>query len=237
MLQNKTYSNTMRLFVLLILLVPNLVYAYPSGQYFGFGSGYTWTQARFNDKVRTLGLIREVPSYSDVSNSGLPWYAFMGFQFHPNYGIEMGYLDYGTIQFTKTLTKYDDSNNTLTGKSVRDADISSRGFYLQHVLSYSMLDSLILQARAGVLLGNTHYSEIETLTTISEDTGSLEVVQPNVSDKGFLKAQFALSALYKANRNWHWRLQLNQIDIQHSEEKEEFSHWFTSIALEYQLQD
>jgi hypothetical protein len=214
-----------------------LIHAYPAAQYVGFGTGYTWTQASFNDEIRTLGAFTETPSYSSVDDSNLPWQGFVGFRFHPNYGIEMGYMSYGSISFTKTLTNFDSSQSKVTSTSERKADISTKGFFLQHVLSYPLSNAFILQARAGILVGSTDYSELETLTTINENDESFVTVQPNNSSDGFIKGQLAFSALYQSSNNWLWRLQLNQVDIDNRGEKESFSQWFTSLSLEYQLEE
>lgn len=227
----------MRLLILLTLFAAHTAIAYPVGQYAGFGMGYSWTQATFNDQTRTLGAIREEPSHGEVSNAGLPWQAYYGFRFHPNYGIELGYMNYGSIEFQKTLTTFDDSQSAEVSSSVRDAQVSSSGFFLQHVLSYPLLTHFVIQARAGILMGSTHYSELETLTTTSDDTGTVTIQQPNSSYDGFVKEQLALSVLYQSSKSWYWRLQLNQIDVTHPEENESFTHWFTSLSLEYQLQD
>jgi hypothetical protein len=220
----------MRLLLILLTFTSSMTCAYPIAHYVGFGTGYTWTQADFNDKVRTLGAFTETPSYTDVSSDSLPWHGFVGFRFHPNYGIEIGYLDYGSIEFRKTLTTFDSSQSKVTNISQRDADIST-------VLSYPLSPYFIIQARAGILVGSTEYSELETLSTTNENDETLVVTQPNNSNDGFIKGQLALSALYKSSKSWFWRVQVNQIDIDHSGESESFSHWFTSISLEYQLQE
>lgn len=227
----------MRLLLLLTLFATHTATAYPVGQYAGFGMGYSWTQATFNDQTRTLGAIREEPSHGEVSNAGLPWQAYYGFRFHPNYGIELGYMNYGSIEFQKTLTTFDDSQSAVVNTSVRDAKVSSSGFFLQHVLSYPMFTHFVIQARAGILMGNTHYSDLETLTITSDDVGTDTTQQPNSSYDGFVKEQLGLSVLYQSSKSWYWRLQLNQIDVTHSAENESFTHWFTSLSLEYQLQD
>lgn len=227
----------MRLLILLTCFIVPAAFAYPVGQYAGFGMGYTWTQATFNDQTRTLGATREVPSHSHVNDASLPWQAYYGFRFHPNYGIEVGYMNYGSIEFSKTLTTFDDSQSATVATSVRDAEVSSSGFFLQHVLSYPLLSHFVVQARAGILIGSTHYSDLETLTTTSDDTGTVTIVQPNSTYDGFIKEQLALSVLYQSSKSWYWRLQVNQLDVKHSEEKESFTQWFTSLSLEYQLED
>ena len=237
MFKNKT-KNIMRPLLLIFVLLPNLAFAYPIVHYMGFGTGYTWSETSFNDQLRTLGATEETPSYSDVTRADLPWQGFVGFRFHPNYGIEVGYRSYGSIEFDKTLTAIDTSTNKLAFGSVREAEVSTQGFYIEHVFSYAALQSLILQARAGVLIGSATYTDIETLTTVDDNDNQIEgTPQPSTSSDGFVKAQFALSALYKASDVWFWRLQVNQIDIDHRDEKESFSHWFTSLSVEYQLQE
>ena len=227
----------MRLLFTLLIAIPHLAIAYPVAHYVGFGSGYTWTEASFDDKVRALGAFEETPSYGDVSRAGLPWSGFVGFRFHPNYGVEIGYRDYGNIEFTKTLTTIDTSQSKVSSSSVRQADISTQGFYIEHVLSYALAKPLIIQARAGVLVGSTRYTDLETLTTITENGSPLQVIQPNTSNDGFIKGQLAFSALYKQSETWFWRLQVNQIDVDNPGESESFSHWFTSLSLEYQLKE
>ncbi|MGR6874536.1 hypothetical protein ACU6U9_20085 [Pseudomonas sp. HK3] len=227
----------MRLLFILLFALPNVAVAYPVAHYIGFGSGYASTETEFNDQIRTLGAIKETPSYSDVSSADAPWHGFVGFRFHPNYGIEVGYRSYGSIEFTKTLTTLDTSQSKVTSSSVRQADISTQGFYIEHVLSYAITDYFIIQGRGGVLIGNARYTDTETLTTFAENGDAIKVVQPNTSNDGFIKGQVAFSALLKSSDQWLWRLQVNQIDIDHSGEQESFSHWYTSLSLEYQLQE
>lgn len=224
----------MRPFLLILVLFSQTSLAYPIAKYLGVGLGYTWTESTFNDKVRNLAEI-ETPSYGDVSNGSRPFSIYGGFRFHPNYGLEIGYLNYGSIEFEKTLTTTNSSDDSVLRTSVRDAEIETSGFMINHVLYYQLLSSLTLQAKAGVLFGTNEYSDIEVLTINSEDTGPQVSTAVNSSSDSFAKFQLAAGAQYKYSSDWLIRLQLNQIEFQHDDEQESFTQWFTQLSFEYQL--
>jgi len=226
----------MRYCLLLLLMAAHPAIAYSIKPYVGAGFGYTWTQAHFNDQIREFGE-REVPSHSDVTNSGMPFSLYGGFRFHPHYGFEYGYVDYGSIQFKKTLTVRDISDNSLIRTHTRDATIGASGFLFSHVLFLPVTSSLGLQLKAGVLFGNAAYSDTETIVTQPNDDlpdGSTLVLN-NASSDGFAKMQWGLAALYRASERTFWRLQVNQLEFEHEDERESFSQWMTQLSIEWVL--
>jgi hypothetical protein len=225
----------MRLLPIILLFISPSLLAYPIAKYIGIGTGYTWTQSTFNEKVSTFG-DPETPSYGEVSNGSLPFSFYGGFRFHPNYGLELGYVNYGTIEFNKTLTTRNASDDSQILKiSDRQAEISSSGFLISHVFYYQPLSAFTLQAKLGVLFGDTQYSDIEKLTTFSQDTGELTTYGVNSNTDAFAKFQMAVGALYQYDQDWLIRLQLNQLEFENSDEKENFTQWFTQLSFEYQL--
>jgi len=225
----------MRPILLLLLLFSHTATAYPIAKYLGFGLGYTWTESSFNEQVRIAGGV-ETPTYGEVDNGSHPFSLYGGFRFHPNYGLELGYMNYGSIEFEKTLTTTDlnDANDILQ-TSVRDAKIETSGFLLSHVFYFQLLSSVTLQAKAGVLFGNHSYSDRETLTINTVDAPTQTTNAFNSSSDSFASFQIAASALYRYSPDLLLRLQLNQIEFDHDDERETFTRWFTQLSFEYQL--
>lgn len=220
---------------LLALSLSHSAFAYPIAKYIGVGLGYTWTQSEFNEQQSTFG-DPETPSYGDVTNGSNPFSFYGGFRFHPNYGLEIGYLNYGSIEFEKTLTTTAAGDpNSVLRTSVRDAEISSSGFLISHVFYYQLLSSLTLQAKAGVLFGTSDYSDDELLTINTTDGDPQVSDNYNSSSDSFAKFQFAAAAQYKYSTDWIMRLQVNQLEFQHDDERETFTQWFTQLSFEYQL--
>ncbi len=219
----------MRILLIILLFSPMLALAYPVDSSMGFGSGYTWTEATFDEPITSIGDTTQTPSYSSVDNNNLPWDLFASFRFHEHYGIELGYIDYGTIKFERTFTT--ETGNELVSKSTRKANISTQGFYISHVLFIPVINHLDIQVKAGLLFGTNDYKDTEELTTI--DNGS-EVTDTSItnSSRAISKPQFSVGLLYQYQPNWRLRLQLNQIEYEHIEEKETFSQWFTSFSFE-----
>ena len=227
----------MRLIILIFLLLPITVQAYPVATSIGWGLGYSWTQADFDEPVvqdLDLNQVR-VPSYSSVKNQDLPWNLYAGFRFHENYGIELGFLDYGSIKFQKNISKSNTAGEP-TGSVKRDATISTQGFYISHVAYVRIVNKIQLQAKVGLIFGDSKYAEIGSFTIINND-GS-ETTDPesfNSSSKSFVKGQLALSLLYDYQKNWRLRLQVNNIEFDHPDENEQFSQWFTGLSIERKL--
>ena len=148
-------------------------FAYEIEKSMGFGMGYTWTESVFNDPIRTLNGETETPIYSDVTNSSKPFNFYLNFRFHKYYGAELGYINYGKINFNKSLIKTKDNDGSLIESRIREATISLNGVYLSHVLYIPITDTLMLQGKAGMIFGSSEYSDIETLTIVPQD-GSVQ---------------------------------------------------------------
>ncbi len=225
----------MRIITLFILFFPVSVLAYPVGVTLGWGSGYSWTQSKFDEPINTdLGQVK-VPSYTSVKNQDLPWSMYAGFRFHQHYGIEMGYLDYGSIKFTKTITSTT-QDGVPTGNVIRNARISTQGFYISHVLFFQVVEKLQLQMKAGIIFGDNQYTETGQVTIVDENNN--EITDPedfNRYGKSFAKGQLAMGLLYHYKPEWRLRLQVNQIEFDHPSENESFSQWFTSFSIERKL--
>lgn len=208
--------------------------AFPVAKYAGFGLGYTYTETTVSDPETSIGGETETPTYSSVKNQGLPWNAYLGLRFHPNYAFEFGFLNYGSIKFVKTLTKKK-ATGELVSTSVRNAKISTRGFYLSHVLFYNFTQKLNAQFKAGVIFGSNNYTDDELLTVQPSDTSTTEQETLNfaTSTKAFAKAHLAMAMVYRANKEWSYQLQLNQIQFDHDTELESFDQWFTSLSARY----
>lgn len=227
--------------ILLFLLIGFSVtsHGFPIVTSIGWGAGYSWTQASFNEKADLFGGAVETPSYTSVKNQDLPWSIYAGLKFTPCYGIEFGYLDYGSIEFTKTLSKIS-AENVEIEKKVAKRKISTQGFLISHVLFYPLSNSLTLQGKAGLLFGDNLQTEQEQITQLfTDDTGqtSTLVLPVNFSSQStaFSKAQFAIALTYQYTDNWFMRLQSNQIQYELPQENEKFTQWFSSLSFEHQF--
>lgn len=212
-------------------------FAYQIEKSMGFGLGYTWTESVFNDPIRTLNGETETPIYSDVTNSSKPFNFYINFRFHKYYGAELGYINYGKINFNKSLIKTKDNDGSLIESRIREASISLNGVYLSHVLYIPITDTLMLQGKAGMIFGSSEYSDIETLTIVPQD-GSVQQPDsssPNSTYESLSKPQLAAALLYKSTDNSNWRLQLSQLEVSHDGEKETFNQWFTQLSYEIKL--
>jgi hypothetical protein len=227
----------MRIIPLILLLLPVTLQAFPVETSIGWGLGHSWTKATFDEPViqdLNLNQIR-VPSYSSVKNQDLPWNIYAGFRFHPNYGFELGYLDYGSINFQKNISKSNTAGES-TGSVSRDATISTQGFYISHVLYFNIVNKLQLQAKAGLIFGDNKHTEVGSFTIINNnDSETTDPENFNSSTQSFVKGQLALSLLYEYQKNWRMRLQVNQIKFDHPTENEKFSQWFTGFSIERKL--
>jgi len=229
------------LFIFLALTFSAFTFAYPIEKSIGFGLGYTWTESVFNDQVIYYNDASETPSYTDVTNSSQPFSFYSNFRFHKYYGVELGYMNYGKINFDKSLikTQNNPAPNTsgLIESRVRDAAISISGFYLSHVLYMPISDAIQLQAKAGVIIGNSEYSDLGTLTIEAQgpDTSQQIIPSVNASSEAFAKAHLAAAIRYLSSTNTAWRLQLSQIEISHDGEQETFTQWFTQLSYEIKL--
>lgn len=226
----------MRLLVLIFIFFSPTLMAYPIAKYVGVGTGYTWTQSTFREKVDDFGG-EEIPSYSEVENDSLPFSLYGGFRFHTNYGLELGYVNYGSINFVKSLTKtYSTQDGNKQETRVRNADIETSGFLLSHVLYYQPISVVTLQAKFGVLFGDTRHTDAEDITTVTVNTGETDKISSvNSSTDAFAKFQMAIGALYQYDQDWLIRLQVNQVEFEHTDEKEKFAQWFTQLSFEHQL--
>ncbi len=228
----------MRLLILILSFFPFTVLAYPIDTSIGFATGYTWSQVELNDTVRPADGGTEVPSYGDIKSQDMPWNLYLAFQVHENYGFEMGYLDYGSVNFVKSLiTKSNDGD--FVSSRIRNIDISTQGLYINHVLHLPIMKNIKLLAKAGIFLGSNNYTETENAITMV-DNDSDELVEKayqefHNSSKSFAKGQLAIGLIYQQQKDWSIRLQLNHINYDNAAEKEEFTQWFSSISLERAL--
>ncbi len=231
----------MRILAIFILFIPMTLQAYPVDTSIGWGTGISWTQAQFNDLNRKENNLIEEVSHSDVNNRSYPWNLYSNFRFNPYYGIELGYMDFGTIKFTKYYT-----TNHLDGRldnlDIRNATIGNQGWYINHVFYVPLMDRLQMLAKAGFIVGSTDYVDVNSSESTSYDdsnnpTGNVTVAGPdfNSSSQAFSSVQFALGLIYKYKPQWLMRLQINQIEIEHSAEEEAFTQWFSSFSIERRL--
>lgn len=236
---NKKNGSPMRILLFTLLSFSINAHSVPIISTIGWGTGYSWTQATFNEKADEFGGAIETPSYTSVTNQDLPWSLYAGLKFTPYYGIEFGYLDYGSIEFTQTLTKIDSQNVEIESKTAK-RNVSTQGFLISHVLFYPLSNHITLQGKAGLLFGDNQYSEQEQITyQFTDDNGVtstiIEPVQFSSQSKAFSKAQFAIALLYQYSDNWFMRLQTNQIEYELTQDHEKFTQWFSSLSFEHQF--
>lgn len=235
---NNTFSmknkrSIMLIRILLLLIVTPSTLAFPIEKYTGFALGTTSTEASFNEQVREFGNTREVPEYTNVKNDSNPLQVYYGLRFHPYYSAELSYIDYGSFTFEKTLTNESDTDSITTRSS---NTVSVSGISLSHVLTYPLTDSLILQGKLGYLIGSVSVSSEGTINTVNTSENRDETTTFfNTSSPALDTVQVALAALYRVNQNWLVRLQLNQLDFELEQQREEYTQWFTSLSAEYEF--
>lgn len=215
-------------------------FAYQVEKSMGFGLGYTWTESVFNDSVRPISNdISETPTYSDVKNSSRPFNFYLNLRFHKYYGAEVGYINYGKINFLKSLTTAQNTSNLddYIERRTREASISLNGFYLSHVLYVPLTNSILLLGKAGMVFGTSEYNDIETLqiTPQGNDLPQPDTTSVNTTYESLTEPQLAVALLYKSTENSNWRLQLSQLEVSHDGEKETFNQWFTQLSYEIKL--
>jgi len=222
--------------LLLALLATQSAHAYPIEKYIGIASGIGWTDTEFRDpSIDAFGL-RETPSYSDVKNPSTPWSMFAGLRFHPNYGVELSYVSFSRIEFEKTLEQRENNTGKLTKYSVRDASIHASGISLNHVIYLPLFWNLNLAAKAGVLLGDVKYHDKELLQTPRDSADGSELVtsrSQETSTDSLSTAHFALALNWRPSKDWSSRWQLEQVKFKNDGEKETFTQWYSSLALQY----
>lgn len=219
----------------LSLLFSQVSLAYPAATYGGLALGYTWTEADVSDPVVDFGGELETPTYGEIKDQGLPFSLYMGMRFHPNYGFEFGYMNYGSIKFNKTLTKTKNNGTELVSTSARKSEIKTSGFYLSHVLFYNLTQDINLQLKAGILFGANEYTDDELLTIQPSDTSTTVQVVDNftTNQDAFAKAHLALAASYRSSDDWSWLFQVNHINFENEDEAETFDQWFSNVSLRY----
>lgn len=230
-MKNKRLHMLLR-FILLTFIAPSAL-AFPIEKYAGFAMGTTSTQADFNEQVREFGNTREVPSYTEVENGSNPFQVYFGFRFHPYYSAEISYIDYGSITFDKTLSNESDTDSVTTQS---ENTVSASGISLSHVLTYPLMDSIILQGKLGYLLGSLSVSSEGTINTVNtSENRDVTTTFFNTSSPSLDTMQLAVAALYRVNTQWLVRLQLNQMDFELEQQNEEYTQWFTSLSAEYEF--
>ncbi|EAT12173.1 hypothetical protein HF888_05160 [Bermanella marisrubri] len=230
-MKNKLLNMLLRFF-LIVLFTPSAL-AFPIEKYAGLAFGITSTEADFNDQVREFGNTREVPSYTNVDSSSNPFQIYFGFRFHPYYSAEISYIDYGSINFEKTLINESTTDSVTTRAS---NTLSVSGISLSHVLTYPLLDSLILQGKLGYLIGSISSTSDGTINTVNTSEGREQNTSFfNSSSSSLDTIQLAVGALYRVNANWLVRLQVNQLDFEIESQNEEYMQWFTSLSAEYEF--
>jgi len=219
--------------ILLFIFSPSAI-AYPIAHYVGIGTGYTWTQADLNEQVIEVGNRTSTPSYGSINNRARPWQLYFGMRFHPYYGAELTYINYGQVQYNKTIVN-ETSESRVTTSS--DTQVQLSGLSISHVFNYPVNQNIILQAKLGYLLGNQSISEEGTL--ITDNTQDAEPPQSarfyNSSSRSEGAAQFALSGLLRVSSQWLLRVQVNNVEFERSNNSEAFNQWFTSVSTEYEF--
>lgn len=220
----------------IFLFNTNLSHSYPVEGYVGFGTGYGWTDTKFSDPAVDQFGTRETPSYTDVKNPSLPWTIFTGMRFSPYYGVEFGYVNFHRIEFEKTLEQRDNNTGELLKSSERDARIHASGLTLSHVFYMPLIWNINLTAKAGVIFGTVDYSDTEVLQQPRESGDGVVLVtseNQETSSRALTAAHFSLGANWRVSKNWGVRLQIEQLQFDHDEEKEEFTQWLSSLSAQY----
>lgn len=219
-----------------LFVVSTQSWAYPVEGYVGLGTGYGWTDTRFSDPSVDQFGTRETPSYTDVENPNLPWNIYTGLRFSPYYGIELGYVSFPRIEFEKTLEQRDNNTGELLKNSERDASIHASGLTLSHVFYLPLFWNINVSAKAGLIFGTVAYNDTEVLQQPRDTGNGVEFVtseSDDSSERSLTTAHLSLAANWRASKNWAVRWQIEQLQFEHDEEKEEFTQWLSSLSAQY----
>lgn len=221
----------------LTLLPVYYTHSFPVDAYLGAGLESGYTESTFNDPTTNeLGFLQQ-PSYSKVKNDSLPYRFYIGFRFHPNYAIEMGYQQLQSISFVKRLSTYKDSGTLSDPVEVteRDAKINAYAFYLSHVLHLNLTSNFSLFAKAGLYWGRAEYVDDETLITYGVDTNNNPATSTTsnyaVSSKSIAGTVLSAGTEWRINPDWSARFQVEQQGFRHRQEHEKFVFWHSGLAI------
>jgi opacity protein-like surface antigen len=138
------------------------------GLYVGASGGITlstYSQSELN-KSLIEGFNNDfVVKSSTADKPSAVWWAGIGYMLGPNFGIELSYLDLGTIKYRATGTYQTDTATTAA------VDIHSRGPALALRGVLPVLNAWSLDARAGLYVGKTT-SDYDSLVGTQSNVGS-----------------------------------------------------------------
>jgi OmpA-OmpF porin, OOP family len=152
---------------LLVALVGGSALAQEHGGYLGVGAG----QSKAVDPPPSCSDLAVLfnPGYScSINDTDTGWKIFAGYQFNPNFALELSYLDLGKPKLT--------ANGVLGGAPISlKQTLHTTGFSIDGVLSVPLSKEFALMARVGLFA----WSVDAKATATNNNTG----VTANASDK------------------------------------------------------
>ena len=147
--------------------------------YLQLGAGQGHSSVERSDIAAELSKISDTIKVTDFDDTSKSYWFELGYKIHPNWGIELGYVDLGNVSVSFTgqvdqleVESYLDKVSLSHPDSASGASIGASYFY-------PLMDKLVLSGRAGAFFWEGDYS---TLLKIKEGTFSYQHQSQNGTD-------------------------------------------------------
>ncbi|MCT8872714.1 choice-of-anchor U domain-containing protein [Shewanella xiamenensis] len=147
--------------------------------YLQLGAGQGHSSVERSDIAAELSKISDTIKVTDFDDTSKSYWFELGYKIHPNWGIELGYVDLGnvSVSFTGQVDQLE-VESYLDKVSLSHPD-SASGASIGVSYFYPLMDKLVLSGRAGAFFWEGDYS---TLLKIKEDTFSYQHQSQNGTD-------------------------------------------------------
>mgnify|MGYP006138986707 CR=1 FL=1 len=147
--------------------------------YLQLGAGQGHSSVERSDIAAELSKISDTIKVTDFDDTSKSYWFELGYKIHPNWGVELGYVDLGNVSVSFTgqvdqleVESYLDKVSLSHPDSASGASIGASYFY-------PLMDKLVLSGRAGAFFWEGDYS---TLLKIKEGTFSYQHQSQNGTD-------------------------------------------------------
>ena len=147
--------------------------------YLQLGAGQGHSSVERSDIAAELSKISDAIKVTDFDDTSKSYWFELGYKIHPNWGIELGYVDLGnvSVSFTGQVDQLE-VESYLDKVSLSHPD-SASGASIGVSYFYPLMDKLVLSGRAGAFFWEGDYS---TLLKIKEGTFSYQHQSQNGTD-------------------------------------------------------
>ncbi|MEL4271160.1 choice-of-anchor U domain-containing protein [Shewanella xiamenensis] len=147
--------------------------------YMQLGAGQGHSSVERSDIAAELTKISDTIKVTDFDDTSKSYWFELGYKIHPNWGIELGYVDLGnvSVSFTGQVDQLE-VESYLDKVSLSHPD-SASGASIGVSYFYPLMDKLVLSGRAGAFFWEGDYS---TLLKIKEGTFSYQHQSQNGTD-------------------------------------------------------